>query len=104
MKYYFLYTIPLHPLIESSSSHVLHKLALMLQVEAILATGGKYYYDDPTQSFYVVKGDQWISVEKPDVPPSTSASNGPIGSIASKAYFIQQQGLAGAMFWEVSKP
>lgn len=76
----------------------------MPQVEAILATGGKYHYDAPTQSFFVVKGDQWISVEKPDVPSSTSASNGPIGSIASKAYFIQQQGLAGAMFWEVSKP
>lgn len=76
----------------------------MLQVEEVLASGGKYHYDAPSQSYYVVKGNQWISVEKPGVPPATSASSSPMGSIALKANFIRQQGLAGAMFWEVSTP
>ena len=72
------------------------------QVEAVLASGGKYFYDASSLAYYVVKGDQWISVEMPGVPPAVaSPSDPPIGSIARKARFIQEQGLGGAMFWEV---
>lgn len=68
-----------------------------------MASGGKYHYDAASQSFYVVKGNQWISTEKPGLPPSvTRKADPPIGSLARKARFIQQQGLAGAMFWQVS--
>lgn len=68
-----------------------------------MASGGKYYYDALSQAFYVVKGNQWISTEKPGLPPSVARkSDPPIGSLARKAMFIQEQGLAGAMFWEVS--
>ena len=68
----------------------------------LLASGGKYYYDAGTQTNYVVKGNQWISVEKPGLPPAVAAaSDPPLGSLARKARFIQQEGLAGTMFWEV---
>ena len=71
-------------------------------MQAVLASGGKYHYDAGSQSFYVVKGNQWISVEKPGLPPAVAhAGDPPVGSLVRKARFIKQQGLAGAMFWEV---
>ena len=66
-------------------------------MEVILAASGEY--DAANQSFYVVKYDQWISVEKPGAPPTDPL----IGSIARKAMFRQQhpEGFGGAIFWEV---
>ena len=71
----------------------------------VLATGGEYRYDAASQSFYVVKGNQWISVEKAGLSPEVPRpSDPPMSSIARKAIFIIKQGLGGAMFWEVGFP
>ena len=75
---------------------------LAVQVQLLLASGGKYHHDAGTQADYVVKGDQWISDEKPGLPPAVAVvGDPPLGSLARKARFIQRKGLAGAMFWEV---